>query len=112
MRNPYRQTIAAVLIAGLFLLGVPSQVWATSPEVLPNLIYYHNDHLGSSSLITNGDSGDLGEVVHEYVYTPFGEESYALASYENVSNRYTGRILDDEVGLYYHNARGDGPLFV
>lgn len=105
MRNPYRQAIAAVLIAGIVMLGIPEKVWATTPDPLPDLVYYHNDHLGSSALMTNGDSGDEGDVVHEYVYTPFGDEAYALTTYENVSNRYTGQILDEEIGLYYYNAR-------
>jgi len=105
MRSPYRQVIAAVLIAGLFVLAVPDEVWADDPEPLPDLVYYHNDHLGSSSIITNGDYGHKGDFVHQYVYTPYGDESYADVTYKNVSNRYTGQVLDEETGLYYYNAR-------
>lgn len=72
-------------------------------DELPNLIYYHGDHLGSSSIITDGS----GQKIHLYVYTPFGDESYSepLYDYKNVAHRYTGQILDEETGLYYYNAR-------
>ena len=110
MRSPFRQAIAAVLIAGMTLLGVPQLAYADSPQELPNLIYYHSDHLGSSSVITNGEANrtdgvELGDTVQHYVYTPFGDESYKLDTFENVSHRYTGQILDEDTGLYYYNAR-------
>jgi len=101
MRSPYRQVIAALLIAGLFVLAVPDEVWAASPPDLPNIFYYHNDHLGSSSITTD----ESGDIVHQYVYAPYGDESYADTTYKNVSNRYTGQVLDEETGLYYYNAR-------
>ncbi len=105
MRNPYRQGIAAVWVAGLLILGVPQQVWATDSVSLPDLVYYHNDHLNSSSLMTNGDSGYEGDIVHKYVYKPYGDEQYKNNTSANPSHRYTGQMLDTDADLYYYGAR-------
>jgi RHS repeat-associated protein len=64
--------------------------------------YYHSDHLGSSSLITNLD----GEVVQHIEYVPFGE--VFIEERNNTWNTpylFNAKELDEETGLYYYGAR-------
>ena len=61
--------------------------------------YYHPDHLGSSSVITN----DTGSKVEEISYYPYGENR--LPTSNVVKHRYTGQEWDSETGLYYYGAR-------
>jgi len=61
--------------------------------------YYHTDHLGSSSIITNAS----GTKVNELYYYPYGKTRYALDS--SLAHQFTGQELDDETGLYYYGAR-------
>ena len=61
--------------------------------------YYHTDHLGSSSIITNTS----GNKVNELYYYPYGKTRYALDS--SLTHQFTGQELDDETELYYYGAR-------
>lgn len=64
--------------------------------------YYHPDHLGSSSYITNLD----GEVVQHIEYVPFGEVFFEERN--NVWNTpylFNAKEFDEETGLYYYGAR-------
>jgi RHS repeat-associated protein len=64
--------------------------------------YYHSDHLGSSSLITNLD----GEIVQHIEYVPFGE--VFIEERNNTWNTpylFNAKELDEETGLYYYGAR-------
>ncbi|MFV0531045.1 MAG: RHS repeat domain-containing protein [Flavobacteriales bacterium] len=68
--------------------------------------YYHPDHLGSSSYITNLD----GEVVQHVEYVPFGE--VFLEERNNTWNTpylFNAKELDEETGLYYYGARYYNP---
>ncbi|MCR4308079.1 MAG: hypothetical protein NUV80_05980 [Candidatus Berkelbacteria bacterium] len=62
--------------------------------------YYHQDHLGSSSVITNSS----GVKVEEIRYYPFGE-TFSDSSPSTTKHKYTSQELDIETGLYYYNAR-------
>ena len=67
--------------------------------------YYHQDHLGSSRVVTN-KSGVRQE---EAIYYPFGatrEDSGAVS----LSHKYTSQELDAETGLYYYGARYYDPV--
>jgi RHS repeat-associated protein len=64
--------------------------------------YYHSDHLGSTSLITNLD----GEIVQHVEYVPFGE--VFIEERNNTWNTpylFNAKELDEETGLYYYVAR-------
>jgi RHS repeat-associated protein len=67
--------------------------------------YYHQDHLGSTSLITDNQ----GRLLQRITYKPFGE-IYRIEQPANrqtsqpVNYYYTGKQLD-ETGLYYYGAR-------
>ncbi len=67
-----------------------------------NLYFYHPDHLGSSSYITNKD----GEIIQHTEYMAFGE---TFVDEHSVSNKmpylFNGKELDYETGLYYYGAR-------
>ncbi len=64
--------------------------------------YYHSDHLGSSSLITNLDS----EVVQHIEYVPFGEVFIEERNNKwNTPYLFNTKELDEETGLYYYEAR-------
>ena len=72
------------------------------PDVDSVFYYYHNDHLGSSSVMTDRD----GNLVKHYGYRAYGDERYnGFPANFDVSNRFTGQILDDDTGLYYYGAR-------
>ena len=64
--------------------------------------YYHPDHLGSSSYITNLD----GEMVQHIEYVPFGE--VFVEERNNIQNTpylFNAKEFDEETGLYYYGAR-------
>ena len=64
--------------------------------------YYHPDHLGSSSYITNLD----GEVVQHIEYVPFGEVFIEERnSIWNTPYLFNAKEFDEEKGLYYYGAR-------
>ena len=64
--------------------------------------YYHPDHLGSSSYITNLD----GEVVQHIEYVPFGEVFVEERnSIWNTPYLFNAKEFDEETGLYYYGAR-------
>ncbi len=68
--------------------------------------YYHSDHLGSASYITNLD----GEVVQHVEYVPFGE--VFIEERNNTWNTpylFNGKELDEETGLYYYGVRYYNP---
>ena len=68
--------------------------------------YYHPDHLGSSSFITNLD----GDVTQHIEYVPFGE--VFIEERNNVWNTpylFNAKELDEETGLYYYGARYYNP---
>ncbi len=68
--------------------------------------YYHSDHLGSASYITNLD----GEVVQHVEYVPFGEVFIEERnSTWNTPYLFNGKELDEETGLYYYGARYYNP---
>jgi len=66
-----------------------------------SLYYYHPDHLGSASVITDG-SGNLREHIE---YFAFGETWVQEGASKKTPFMYTGKELDQETGLYYYGAR-------
>jgi RHS repeat-associated protein len=81
------------------ILGIPAHVEAQ--VYTPVFYYYHNDHLGSSHILSDRN----GERVAWYEYTTFGASRWYDAPGVSVSNRYTGQIFDDDTGLYFYNSR-------
>ena len=66
--------------------------------------YYHSDHLGSASLI----SDYKGDEYQRIEYTPYGEtwvEKTQNTGLEYLPYKFTAKELDKETGLYYYGAR-------
>jgi RHS repeat-associated protein len=74
------------------------------------LYYLHQDHLGSTSLVTCGNSacGTVGSVVARQWYYPYGAVRGSVGTLPT-KRTYTGQ-LTDETGLYFYNARYYSPL--
>jgi len=66
-----------------------------------SVYYYHNDHLGSSSVITD----QSGVRVEALQYLPYGVHWNPVASSVDVHHKYTGQERDDSTGLYFYGAR-------
>jgi len=61
--------------------------------------YYHADHLGSSSIITDETAAQKEEIY----YYPYGKTRYNSGI--NLKHKFTGQEEDTETGLYYYGAR-------
>ena len=73
------------------------------PDNYENLqFFYHPDHLGSSSFITNLE----GDVVQHIEYVPFGEVFIEERnSVWNTPYLFNAKEFDEETGMYYYGAR-------
>ncbi len=69
-------------------------------KTLSDTYYYHADHLGSSSIVTDS----TGNKVQEIYYYPFGGTRINTGSV-NVKHKFTGQEEDAETELYYYGAR-------
>ena len=72
--------------------------------------YYHSDHLGSASLI----SDYKGDEYQRIEYTPYGEtwvEKTSNTGLEYLPYKFTAKELDEETGLYYYGARYLDPKY-
>jgi RHS repeat-associated protein len=68
--------------------------------------FYHPDHLGSTSYVTDAS----GEVYQHLEYFPFGETF--VEEHSNTDRTpylFSGKELDEETGLYYFGARFQDP---
>jgi RHS repeat-associated protein len=74
----------------------------TYSEESASTYYYHSDHLGSASVISDND----GREYERIEYTPYGEVwiDKASATYKT-AYRFTGKERDEETGLYYFGER-------
>ena len=77
-----------------------------SGQVNPDepVFYYHSDHLGSASYITD----DVGDPTQHLVYLPFGEDwvdmKYNTSQFDT-PYKFNGKEKDPETGLNYYGAR-------
>ncbi len=79
----------------------------TNPPIEKFEFFYHGDHLGSSSFITD----DAGAVYQHLEYFPYGESWVEEGgSGQMPYYRFTGKELDPETGLYYYGARYYDPV--
>ncbi|NWG03271.1 MAG: peptidoglycan DD-metalloendopeptidase family protein, partial [Syntrophaceae bacterium] len=71
--------------------------------------FYHTNHLGSASIITDG----YGNRKERMEYFPFGTYREAIdydTNFPDVFYTFTGQEEDDELGLYNYNARLYDPV--
>ena len=66
-----------------------------------NVYFYHPDHLGSASWITDRNA----DIVAEYQYAPYGELIYSQQSGYDERYKFTGKERDGETGYDYFGAR-------
>lgn len=83
---------------------------ATYQEEYYKQYFYHSDHLGSASMISDYN----GDEYQRIEYTPYGETW--VEKTENTGNEYlpykfTGKEIDEETGLYYYGARYLDPKY-
>nr|MBP3282511.1 hypothetical protein [Treponema sp.] len=72
--------------------------------------FYHSDHLGSASLISDYN----GDEYQRIEYTPYGEtwvEKTSNTGMEYLPYKFTGKEMDEETGLYYYGARYLDPKY-
>ena len=69
--------------------------------------YYHSDHLGSTSYITDQNAN----VTQYDAYLPYGELLVdEHSSSADLPYKFNGKELDEETGLYYYGARYMNPV--
>ena len=67
-----------------------------------NIWFIHSDHLGSSTLVTDGN----GEASQQVEYLPYGEVFLERQNGDYATPyKFNGKELDEETGLYYYGAR-------
>ncbi len=77
---------------------------APDPPVTINTVYYyHPDHLGTSTFLTDY----YGAKYQFFLNLPFGETmaEQLPSTYYKTPYKFNGKELDDETGLYYYGAR-------
>ncbi len=68
--------------------------------------YYHQDHLGGTALTTNSS----GYVTQIYDYYPYGSELLnSQLSSTDAAHSFTDKELEEDIGLYYFEARWYDP---
>jgi RHS repeat-associated protein len=72
-----------------------------------DVYYYHSDHLGSTSYITDAK----GSITQYDAYLPYGELLVdEHSSSEDMPYKFNGKQMDEETGLYYYGARYMNPV--
>ena len=89
---------------GVVYTGTPQTggLISSNPATTTSSYFYHPDHLGSSSLITDG----TGALTQHIQYVPFGEVFVEERTNSwSTPYKFNGKELDEETGLYYYHAR-------
>lgn len=94
------------VLSGDLVAGRVTRIVKADDSVEVEKNYYHLDHLNSTKIVTDGE----GEVVVNYTYRAFGEQLRKLDGGNNETEdsgkySYAGKELDEDVNLYYFNAR-------
>ena len=72
-----------------------------------DIFFYHSDHLGSTSYITDAKAN----ITQFDAYLPYGELLVdEHTSTEEMPYKFNGKELDQETGLYYYGARYMNPV--
>ena len=94
--------VANAVIKSNNLLSTAQNIVSGSAE--PNVYFYHSDHLGSASWITDA----AGTPIQHLQYLPYGEpfvNQRAAGSTYSERFRFTGKERDEETGYGYFGAR-------
>ena len=84
----------------------PGYGYVPADTAREDIFYYHSDHLGSTSYITDAK----GNVAQFDAYLPYGELLVdEHLSTEEMPYKFNGKEFDEETGLYYYGARYMNP---
>ena len=84
----------------------PGYGYVPADTAREDIFYYHSDHLGSTSYITDTKAN----VAQFDAYLPYGELLVdEHSSSEEMPYKFNGKELDEETGLYYYGARYMNP---
>ena len=79
----------------------------TDTTNIEDIFFYHSDHLGSTSYITDAKAN----ITQFDAYLPYGELLVdEHSSSEDMPYKFNGKELDEETGLYYYGARYMDPV--
>ena len=79
----------------------------TDTTNIEDIFFYHSDHLGSTSYITDAKAN----ITRFDAYLPYGELLVdEHTSSEDMPYKFNGKELDQETGLYYYGARYMNPV--
>ena len=82
-------------------------VTQTNDTTKEETFFYHSDHLGSTSYITD----DKANITQFDAYLPYGELLVdEHSSSEDLPYKFNGKQFDEETGLYYYGARYMNPM--
>ena len=77
--------------------ALPGYGFVADDNSAEETFYYHSDHLGSTSYITDGN----GNITQYDAYLPYGELLVdEHSSSEEMPYKFNGKELDEETGLY------------
>ena len=80
---------------------------STDTTNVEDIFFYHSDHLGSTSYITDAKAN----ITQFDAYLPYGELLVdEHSSTEEMPYKFNGKELDQETGLYYYGARYMNPV--
>ena len=84
----------------------PGYGYVPADTAREDIFYYHTDHLGSTSYITDAKAN----VAQFDAYLPYGELLVdEHSSSEEMPYKFNGKEFDEETGLYYYGARYMNP---
>ena len=84
----------------------PGYGYVPADTAREDIFYYHTDHLGSTSYITDAKAN----VAQFDAYLPYGELLVdEHSSTEEMPYKFNGKEFDEETGLYYYGARYMNP---
>ena len=79
----------------------------TDTTNIEDIFFYHSDHLGSTSYITDAKAN----ITQFDAYLPYGELLVdEHTSSEEMPYKFNGKQFDEETGLYYYGARYLNPM--
>jgi RHS repeat-associated protein len=99
---PSRNTLPDILSPGQAISGravAPSQIKIPDPAL--RMLYYHQDHLGSSACMTDADGGESLEAG----YYPYGAVRIELSQASSDNYTFAQKEQDAESGLDYSDQR-------
>ena len=99
----YKQSFGVEPYIGVGDLYVSIDRFSNEGNTDEPTFYYHTDHLGSATLITD----DAADVVQQIAYLPYGEDWIDVRSsgYFGSAYKFNGKEKDDETGYSYYGAR-------